>query len=94
MSDFKNIHKSKKTLKMSMEAVQKDGMLLEFVPVEHKTRDVCLAAVKQNGNAFEFVPDKLKQDREIGDESDFQLINAGYSESDEENVPEEYPRYS
>jgi hypothetical protein len=40
--------------------VKQNGDALEYVPAEHRTRELCLAALKQNGYAIEYVPVKHK----------------------------------
>ena len=39
-----------------LEQVKKDGCVLEFVPDEYKTEEICKIAVQQNGYALEDVP--------------------------------------
>ncbi|MCL2207773.1 MAG: DUF4116 domain-containing protein [Fibromonadales bacterium] len=43
-----------------IEAVKKDGYVLEQVPESFRTAEVCLAAVQNSGYALEYVPEKLK----------------------------------
>ena len=52
------------TLEECLEAVQKDGDVLEFVPEQWKTDSVCLAAVQQNGVSVYYVPEN-KQTPEL-----------------------------
>lgn len=40
----------------AMNAVKKDGMLLEYVPEYLRMREICEAAVAQNPKAAQFVP--------------------------------------
>lgn len=43
-----------------IEAVKRDGYVLEQVPERFKTAEVCLAAVQSWGYALEYVPEQLK----------------------------------
>ena len=43
-----------------IEAVKKDGYVLEQVPERFRTADVCMAAVQNRGYALEYVPEILK----------------------------------
>ena len=43
-------------------ALQLDSLLLEHVPEEHKTYEMCLEAVKENPMALEFVPEEYHKE--------------------------------
>ena len=40
-------------------ALKKDGIVLQFIPIEFRTYEMCLEAVKSNPKALELVPPKL-----------------------------------
>jgi len=50
--------------RICLEAVQRNGLNLEFVPEELKTYELCLEAVKNYNRAFEFVPETLVEELE------------------------------
>src|SRR5206468_2452135 len=60
--DFQHIMKHTKMLEYIewLNKVSRDGWVLEYVPDELKTNELCLAAVSNNGCALEYVPDELK----------------------------------
>lgn len=43
-----------------LEAVQRSGLVLQFVPEDMKTLNMCEKAVDQNSDAFKYVPDSIK----------------------------------
>lgn len=53
---------SNRTNKMGhhVRAVRWDGLALQYVESEHKTRELCLEAVKQNGWGIKYVPERLR----------------------------------
>ena len=48
-----------KTPEICLEAVKRNGALLEYVPEELRTAEICLEAVKSNRWALEYVPEEL-----------------------------------
>ena len=56
-NDFRDFFKNMKvkTPKVCLEAVKKDGMLLEFVDEENQTEESCLEAIRQNPKSFKLV---------------------------------------
>lgn len=46
-------------------ALEQDGMALQFVPIEKRTKKTVLLAVRQNGNALMFAPHELQDDDEV-----------------------------
>src|SRR5206468_386806 len=60
--DFQHIMKHKKMLEYIewLNKVSRDGWVLEYVPDELKTHELCLAAVSNCGYALQFATDELK----------------------------------
>lgn len=51
---------------MILEAVKRDGSLLEYASEELKNdKEVVLGAIKNNKNSFQYASEKLKRDEEI-----------------------------
>jgi hypothetical protein len=42
--------------------VKNNGLVLEYVPVEHRNRDICLIAVTRDRNALKYVPKKQRSE--------------------------------
>ena len=55
MKDIQNVSNEK------LGMVQKDGMTLKNIAIEHQTPEICLAAVKQNGLALGYVEEQTPE---------------------------------
>lgn len=57
---FLSIPEQYRTYNTYIKAVQKNGLALKHVPVEHMTNELCELAIKQNGFAFRYLPEHMQ----------------------------------
>ena len=56
---YYNLYNTIRTHELWLVAVKQNGLVIQFVPKEHRTLDLCLAAVLRDGKALQFVPLEL-----------------------------------
>ncbi len=57
-SIFDRFKKEKLSLDITMKAIYEDGELLEFIPDEFKSRELCFIAIANSFSALRYVPEK------------------------------------
>jgi hypothetical protein len=62
---FRNPIGENPTYEHCLREVQRDGMMLQYVPEALKTPEMCLAAVTRDGTALQYIPDALRTPRAV-----------------------------